>query len=226
MWLLLPWRVSVTMTYRGSSAAAPQNEGLVCSSTVMSLSSSTPIMRQMRGANPLFRTTPQQVCNTAFSDRLMNCCIPQLHHNTERSDATVPRTRRTHLRLMARRLLACHIGRTGLEAVSAFLMCACMAAIGSMCCLSAELVLSPVSRRHSCARGGVCVRHCRTAFMKQVLPRLTRPEPCGRATGGCGAGTQGQTAHRGPVRRADLAAGSSPPAAAAANAVVVLAAQG
>lgn len=90
-----------------------------------------------------------------------------------------------HLRLMALRFLACHSGRTAFGALSAFLTCDCMAAMGSTRCLSGVLfllLLSRVSRRHSCARGGVCVRHCRTAFMKQVLPRFTSPDPCGRCS--------------------------------------------
>jgi hypothetical protein len=50
---------------------------------------------------------------------------------------------------------------------------------------------SSLSDRHSSASGGVCVRHCSTLFMKQVLPRLTRPHPCDAGCGGGGGGGGG-----------------------------------
>ena len=37
---------------------------------------------------------------------------------------------------------------------------------------------APSGESRACASGGVCVRHCSTAFMKQVLPRFWRPAPC------------------------------------------------
>lgn len=104
---------------------------------------------------------------TAPSNRLANPSAPDV--------LSVPEP---HLRLMAFRLRACHTGCTALGALRARLMCACMAAMGSRCCLSAALVLRPTSRRQSSASGGVCVSACRTEFMKQVLPRFTSPEPC------------------------------------------------
>lgn len=43
--------------------------------------------------------------------------------------------------------------------------------------LGAAASLAPSGDSRACAKGGVCVRHCRTAFMKQVLPRFWRPAP-------------------------------------------------
>mmetsp|Transcript_14947 Transcript_14947/g.53824 ORF Transcript_14947/g.53824 Transcript_14947/m.53824 type:complete len:253 (+) Transcript_14947:2437-3195(+) len=37
--------------------------------------------------------------------------------------------------------------------------------------------------RQNCASGGVCVRHCITAFMKHVLPKFASPAPIFRASG-------------------------------------------
>ena len=63
---------------------------------------------------------------------------------------------------------------TGLRCCSAFMTCCCVARRASK---SAPLPSGRECSRTS-ANGGVCVRHCSTLFMKQVLPRFCSPAPC------------------------------------------------
>ena len=98
-----------------------------------------------------------------------------------------------HPLLMTRRLRASGLGAKGAggrsEALtepagppdrSAFLTCSC----------TSDVMLRPrcgsaSRRRQSSANAGACVMAWRTEFMKQVLPRLRRPAPTGRACRHC-----------------------------------------
>ena len=80
-----------------------------------------------------------------------------------------------HLRQTLRRPFACSMGAmTGLRCCSAFMTCCCVARSAS----KSALLPSGCECRRTSASGGVCVRHCSTLFMKQVLPRFWSPAPC------------------------------------------------
>lgn len=80
-----------------------------------------------------------------------------------------------HLLQTLRRPLACSIGAmTGLRCCSALTTCCCVMRSGS----KSLPVPSCRAASRTSASGGVCVRHCSTLFMKQVLPRFCSPAPC------------------------------------------------
>lgn len=89
----------------------------------------------------------------------------------------------SHLRHTLRKLCACFVGAIlgGRRSARARATCARVARSASNAGLSPPRAASAAPARDSkaSANGGVWVRHCRTAFMKQVLPRLVRPAPCG-----------------------------------------------
>ena len=98
----------------------------------------------------------------------------------------------SHLRHTLRRLCACFVGAMlgGRRSARARATCARVARSASNAALSTPRAASAAPARDSraSASGGVWVRHCRTAFMKQVLPRLLRPAPWGCGGGGGGEG--------------------------------------
>ena len=78
----------------------------------------------------------------------------------------------THLLLISLRDSAWLLGRR-LLLLNALRMCCWVVVTGSRGLRPYSFLL-----RKSSARGGVCVRHCSTEFMKQVFPRLCSPQPC------------------------------------------------
>jgi hypothetical protein len=96
-------------------------------------------------------------------------------------NVSAPTYNRTHRLFTIRSTLAWPLGRTMPCELNTLWMCDRVMASGSSLLLEGGHCARPLST--ASASGGVCVRHCSTLFMKQVLPRFCRPAPCVRRCG-------------------------------------------